>query len=182
MRVCQVHIWCQRRPCPPSLLSGTPNVFLVSPSRTGISGHTANHARMLKMCTLVGNQMSRTIMWLRLTHEFGGEPSMSSKSLMMTCQESNIKNNYEVKDDSYLSWIQSGTLNVLQFTDDDRVVLDTLQTKKESWNFVQKLGISYEEHLKCQGLRMSPVGNFKSPPSHWGWWGGSWHTYNHARY
>ena len=84
--VYQVHLWCQERPCPPSLLSGTLNVLQVPPLRTDGSWHISNHAGMLKFGTQVGNPMSRTIIRSKTTnvlHVSGQEPSMSSKSLIM---------------------------------------------------------------------------------------------------
>ena len=89
-----------------------------------------------------------------------------------------------VKNDSCPPCLQSGTLNVLQVTDDERVVLDTLLILLESWNWAHSSGIKCQEQLWGQWWpksSLSPVRNPQCPPSHLWLFGGSWHFSNHAR-
>ena len=51
----------------------------------------------------------------------------------------NVKNNYEVRMTHVLD-LQSGTLNVLQVTDDDRVVLDKLPNHARIQKFGTQVG------------------------------------------
>ena len=95
-----------------------------------------------------------------------------------------ISNNYKVKYDPCPPCLWSGTLNVLQVTDDDKVLLDTLLIRLECRNLAHRSWIQCQELFWGQGRPMSSmswVRNNQCPPSHWWWWGGSWYTSNHAR-
>ena len=69
---------------------------------------------------------------------------------------SNVRNSYEVKDYPYPTCLHSGTLNVLQVTDDDRMVLDTLIIMLECRNVTHRSGIKYQEKYE--------VNNYQFPP------------------
>ena len=82
------------------------------------------------------------------------------------------QNNHEVKDDPCPPCLWSGTINILQVTDDDKGVLDTLLIMLEIWNFAHRSKMQCQEQLLNQGLPMSsmfPVRNTQCPPRHW-WW------------
>ena len=77
---------------------------------------------------------------------------------------------------------RSGTLNVLQVTDDDSVALDTLLIMLECSNLAHRSIIQCQLQLWGWTISsLSPVRNPQCPSSHWWWQGGSWHTSNHAR-
>ena len=144
MAVYQVHLWCQGWPCLPSLLSGTLNVLQVPPLWTEGSWHTFNHVRMLKFSTQVGNPMSRTLMRANMTHvlhvrnlqcppshwgwwEESWYTSNHARKLKFGTQAGNPMSRTIMRSRMTRPpclWL--GTLNVLEVTDDDGVVLDTL--------------------------------------------------------
>ena len=68
-----------------------------------------------------------------------------------------------MKEDPCPLCLRSGNLNVLQVTDDDRVVLDTLLIMPEILNLTDRSGITYEEHLSCQGEPMSSMPAVRNP-------------------
>ena len=115
-------------------------------------------------------------------------PSTSIKDrvflIVLECNKFCTKVTNHVPSTIMRSCLWSGTINVLQVTEDDMGVLDTLLIMLEFWNFAHRSEIQCQEQLLGQEWPMSsmlPVRNPQCPPSQWWWWVGSWHTSNLAR-
>ena len=66
-------------------------------------------------------------------------------------------------DDPCSPCLESGMLNVLQVTDDNRVVLDTLLIMLECWNWAHRSRIQSQEQLWGQQWPMSSISLYGTP-------------------
>ena len=89
-----------------------------------------------------------------------------------------------VKDDTVLQVFCQEPSTSSKYPHQGHGVLDTLLIMLKCWNFAHRLGIECPEQLWGQRCSMSSISLVRNPqchPSHWWWWGESWHTSNHVR-